>query len=144
MILKINFNQQFTVVMKNTWRFSGNELKYLREVVDSGFGSGTSGSMNNRFENAFAEKCGAKYAITFNSGTSTLHAALAALDVNAGDEVIVPPLTVISNVDVIFAQNAVPVFADINPDTFNICPKDIERKITKKKREIAKKKKTYT
>ncbi len=118
--------------MKNTWRFSGNELKYLREVVDSGFGSGTSGSMNNRFENAFAKKCGAKYAISFNSGTSTLHAALAALDVNAGDEVIVPPLTVISNVSVILAQNAVPVFADIDPDTFNISPKDIEKKITKK------------
>jgi len=118
--------------MKNTWRFSGNELKYLREVIDSGFGSGTSGSMNNRFENAFAEQCGAKYAITFNSGTSTLHAALAALDINAGDEVIVPPLTVISNIDVIFAQNAVPVFADIDPNTFNIDPKYIEKKITKK------------
>ena len=118
--------------MKNTWRFSGNELKYLKEVVDSGFGSGTSGSMNNRFEHAFAKKCGAKYAITFNSGTSTLHAALTALDVNAGDEVIVPPLTVISNVDVIFAQNAVPVFADIDPNTFNINPKEIEKKITKK------------
>ena len=118
--------------MKNTWRFSGNELKYLREVIDSGFGSGTSGSMNNRFENTLAEQCGAKYAITFNSGTSTLHAALAALDINAGDEVIVPPLTVISNIDVIFAQNAVPVFADIDPNTFNIDPKYIEKKITKK------------
>lgn len=122
--------------MKNTWRFSGNELNYLREVIDSGFGSGTSGSMNNRFERAFAEKVGADYAIAFNSGTSTLHAALFALDVHAGDEVIVPPLTVISNVDVIFAQNAVPVFADIDPDTFNIDPKDIERKMTAKTRAI--------
>jgi len=116
--------------MKNKWRFSGNELKYLREVVDSGFGSGTSGSMNNRFEQAFSEQCGAKYAITFNSGTSTLHAGLVALGVNAGDEVIIPPLTVISNVDVIFAQNAIPVFADIDPNTFNIDPEDVRRKIT--------------
>lgn len=116
--------------MKNTWRFTGNELNYIREVIDSGFGSGTSGGMNNRFETAFAEKVGAKYAITFNSGTSTLHAALFALGVRAGDEVIVPPLTVISNVDVIFAQNAVPVFADIDPRTFNIDPDDIRRKIT--------------
>ena len=116
--------------MKNTWRFTGNELNYVREVIDSGFGSGTSGGMNNRFETAFAEKVGAKYAITFNSGTSTLHAALFALGVHAGDEVIVPPLTVISNVDVIFAQNAVPVFADIDPDTFNIDPDEIRRKIT--------------
>lgn len=116
--------------MKNTWRFGKNEFDYVREVLDSGFGSGTSGSMNNRFENAFAEKCGAKYAVTFNSGTSTLHAGLVALDVNAGDEVILPPLTVISNIDVIFAQNAIPVFADIDPDTFNIDPEDVRRKIT--------------
>lgn len=116
--------------MKNTWRFTSNELNYVREVIDSGFGSGTSGGMNNRFETAFAEKVGAKYAITFNSGTSTLHAALYAVGVHAGDEVIIPPLTVISNVDVIFAQNAIPVFADIDPRTFNIDPQDIRRKIT--------------
>src|SRR5688572_3171312 len=106
--------------MKNTWRFTSAELNYVREVIDSGFGSGTSGGMNNRFEAAFAEKVGAKYAVTFNSGTSTLHAGLFALGVHAGDEVIIPPLTVISNVDVIFAQNAIPVFADIEADTFNI------------------------
>jgi perosamine synthetase len=116
--------------MKNTWRFTAKELNYVREVIDSGFGSGTSGGMNNRFETAFAQKVGAKYAITFNSGTSTLHAALYALGVHAGDEVIIPPLTVISNVDVIFAQNAIPVFADIDPRTFNIDPHDIRRKIT--------------
>lgn len=122
--------------MKNTWRFAGNELEYVREVIDSGFGSGTSGSMNNRFESAFAKNVGTKFAITFNSGTSTLHAALHALDVNAGDEVIIPPLTVISNVDVIFAQNAVPVFADIDSATFNIDPEDIKRKITDKTKAI--------
>jgi len=118
--------------MKNTWRFSGNELKYLQEVIDSGFGSGTSGSMNNRFEQAFAKKVGAKYAITFNSGTSTLHAALNSLGVHAGDEVIQPPLTVISNVAATIAQNAVPIFADIDPETFNIDPQDVQRKITPK------------
>jgi perosamine synthetase len=122
--------------MKNTWRFSGNELNYIKEVIDSGFGSGTSGDMNNRFENAFAKKVGTRYAISFNSGTSTLHAALHALDVNAGDKVIIPPLTVISNVDVIFAQNAIPVFADIDPSTFNIDPESIRRNISKKTKAI--------
>lgn len=122
--------------MQNTWRFGEKEMQYIKEVLDSGFGSGTSGSMNNRFENAFAEKVGAKYAITFNSGTSTLHAALHALDVNAGDEVIIPPLTVISNIDVIFAQNAIPVFADVDSDTFNIDPEDVKRKITSKTKAI--------
>lgn len=122
--------------MKNTWRFSGNELDYIREVIDSGFGSGTSGSMNNRFEVAFAKEIGAKYAITFNSGTSTLHAALHALGANAGDEVIIPPLTVISDIDVILAQNAIPVFADIDPDTFNIDPEDIARHISPRTKAI--------
>jgi perosamine synthetase len=116
--------------MKNTWRFGERELHYLREVIDSGFGSGTSGSMNNRFEQAFAEKEGAAWAITFNSGTSTLHAGLDAMGVGTGDEVITTPLTVISNLDVILAQNAIPIFADIDPDTFNIDPEDVARKIT--------------
>ena len=46
--------------MKNTWRFGKQEFSYVREVLDSGFGSSTSGSMNNRFESAFAKKIGAK------------------------------------------------------------------------------------
>lgn len=122
--------------MKNTWRFGDKEFQYIREVLDSGFGSGTSGSMNNRFEKIFAQTVGAKWAITFNSGTSTLHAALEAVGVGAGDEVITTPLTVISDGDVILAQNAIPVFADVDPDTFNIDPVSIEKKITKKTKAI--------
>lgn len=122
--------------MKNTWRFGERELHYIREVLDSGFGSSTSGSMNNRFEAALAAKEGAKYAVTFNSGTSTLHAALDAVGAGYGDEVITAPLTVISNLDVILAQNAIPVFADIDPDTFNIDPVDVARKITPKTKAI--------
>jgi perosamine synthetase len=122
--------------MKNTWRFGERELHYLKEVVDSGFGSGTSGDMNNRFERAFADKVGAKYAVTFNSGTGTLQAALYAFGVGYGDEVITTPLTVISNLDVILAMNAIPVFADIDPDTFNIDPEDIARKITPRTKAI--------
>ena len=122
--------------MKNTWRFTDREMNYVREVLDSGFGSGTSGSMNNRFEKAFAEKTGSKYAVTFNSGTSTLHAALEAVGVGYGDEVITAPLTVISNLDVILAQNAIPVFADVDSETFNIDPADVARKITPRTKAI--------
>lgn len=122
--------------MKNTWRFGDRELRYIREVLDSGFGSGTSGSMNNRFEAALAAREGSKYAVTFNSGTSTLHAALDAVGVGYGDEVITAPLTVISNLDVILAQNAIPVFADIDPETFNIDPEDVARKITPRTKAI--------
>ena len=116
--------------MKNTWRFGQKEFDYIREVLDSGFGSSTSGDMNMRFEKAFAEKVGAAYAIAMNSGTATLQAALEAAGVGPGDEVIIPPLTVISNADAILAQNAIVVFADVDPDTFNVDPVDVERKIT--------------
>jgi perosamine synthetase len=122
--------------MKNTWRFGEAELNYVREVLDSGFGSSTSGNMNNRFEAAFAEAVGARYAVTFNSGTSTLHAALDAVGVGYGDEVITAPLTVISNLDVILAQNAIPVFADIDPETFNIDVADVAAKITERTKAI--------
>lgn len=122
--------------MNNQWRFKGNELKYVSDVIASGEGSSTSGNYNALFEQEFAKKCGAKYAVTFNSGTSTLHASLHALEVGYGDEVIMPPVTVISNFDVTIAANAIPVFADIDPETFNICPKDIERRITPRTKAI--------
>ena len=122
--------------MKNTWRFTGNEQKYLAEVISGDMISSTSGSMNQRFEQAFASFTNTKYAITFNSGTSTLHAALHACNVHAGDEVIVPPLTVISNVDVILAQGAIPIFADVDPDTWNMDPACVERLITPRTRAI--------
>ena len=57
----------------NSWRFGDEELTYVKEVLDSGIGCATLGTMNYRLENAFAEKFGVKYAITHNSGTSTMH-----------------------------------------------------------------------
>lgn len=121
---------------KNSWRFAGNEVKYVKEVLDSGFGSSTSGNMNQRYERAFAERFGMKYAITSNSGTSTLHQALMAFGVGPGDEVIVPALTVVMCGYAVMHSGAKPVFADVLPDTFLIDPKDIERKITKRTKAI--------
>ena len=121
--------------MNNQWRFKGNELKYVKDVLDSGESSSTT-ALQQGIEELFASKNDAKYAVTFNSGTSTLHAALDALGVSYDDEVIIPPLTVYSNFAVTIAANAIPVFADVEEDTFNICPKDIERKITSKTKAI--------
>ena len=122
--------------MKNTWRFNGKEASYIEEVFSSGEGSATSGNLNNKFEKLFAKKVGAKYGVTFNSGTSTLHAALHAAGVGYGDEVIIPALTVIANLAVVIAQNAIPVFADIDPNTFNMDADDVNRKITPKTKAI--------
>ena len=118
------------------WRFQGKELEYVKEVLDSGFGASTEGGMCQRLERKFAEKVGAKFGITFNSGTSTMHSCLAAAGVGPGDEVIVPALTVISTANVVMHQNAVPIFADISPDTFNIDPEDVKRKITPRTKAI--------
>ncbi len=119
-----------------SWRFDEREYKYIKEVLDSGFASGTSGNMNTRLERGFAEKFGRNFAITFNSGTTTLHSALWALGVRYGDEVILPPLTVISCMNAVLYCNAIPVFADVDPDTFLLDPQDVRRKITSKTKAI--------
>jgi len=118
------------------WRFDEREYNYIKEVLDSGFASGTSGNMNSRLEKSFASKFGRKFAITFNSGTTTLHAVLEAYGVGYGDEVIVTPLTVIACMYAILYCNAIPVFADIDPNTYLIDPSDIERKITSRTKAI--------
>jgi perosamine synthetase len=56
-----------------SWRFGAEELVYVKEVLDSGLGASTYGTMNKRLEEAFAARFGVRYAITHNSGTSTLH-----------------------------------------------------------------------
>jgi perosamine synthetase len=119
-----------------SWRFGEEELSYVKEVLDSGFGAATSGSMNQRLERAFAQRFGVRYAITHSNGTATMHSCLAAAGVGPGDEVIIPALTVISNAFVVLHQNAVPVFADIDPETFNIDPEDVVRRITPRTKAI--------
>lgn len=117
-------------------RFKGNELKYLKEVLDSDFKSSSSGSMNRKFEKLFASTFGVRYAIASTSGTTALHQALAACGVGPGDEVIVSPLTVAMCGYAILYTQAHPVFADVDPKTFLIDPKDIEKKITAKTKAI--------
>jgi len=119
-----------------SWRFGDEELGFIKEVLDSGFGAATSGSMNQRLERAFAQRFGVRYAITHSNGTATMHSCLAAVGVGPGDEVIIPALTVISNAFVVLHQNAVPVFADIDPHTFNIDPDDVARRITPRTKAI--------
>ncbi|MBE0613481.1 MAG: DegT/DnrJ/EryC1/StrS family aminotransferase [Burkholderiales bacterium] len=117
-------------------RIYGNELKYLKEVLDSEFRSSRGSTMMRRFEEAFSERFGTKYAISFVNGTTTLHAALEAWGIGPGDEVIVPPLTMSATTFAVLQANATPVFADVDPETFQIAPDSIEAKITSKTRAI--------
>jgi len=117
---------------KKGWRFKNKEIEYLKEVLNSDFSALTNGSMNERLEKEFSKIHQQKYAITANSGTSTLHMALDALGVGHGDEVIIPSLTVAMCGFAVWQCGATPVYADVEEDTFLIDPKDIEKKITKK------------
>ena len=116
----------------NGWRFKGNEIKYLKEVLDTDFKAKLSSSKNEKLEKLFAKTHNQKFAITANSGTSTLHMALDAFGVGHGDEVIIPNLTVAMCGFAVWSCGAVPVFADVDEKTFLIDPKDIEKKLQKK------------
>jgi perosamine synthetase len=122
--------------MKNPTKYLGNELKYLEKVLNSESWSATGGNWNNNLEKEFAMKFGVKYAVAMNSGTSALHAALEAAGIGPGDEVISPAITVIMNSTATIHANAIPVYADVDPETFNIDIKDVARKITKKTKAI--------
>lgn len=120
----------------NPSKYLGNELDYVKKVLEGESWSATGGSWAIGLERAFAKKIGTNYAIAFNSGTSTLHAAIEAAGVEPGDEVISPAITVIMDTTATFHANAVPVYADVNPKTFTMEPLDVARKITPKTKAI--------
>lgn len=88
------------------------------------------------FENAFAQYCGAKYCVGVGNGMEALQTSLMALEIGEGDEVITTPLSAAATSLAISHVGAIPVFADINPQTFNIDPDGIEKKITPKTKAI--------
>jgi len=88
------------------------------------------------FEQEFAAFCGVRYAIATSSGTTALHLALLAHGIGPGDEVITSPFTFISSANAILFTGARPVFADIEPDTFNLDPEQVKTRITPRCRAI--------
>lgn len=90
----------------------------------------TTGPKVGEFEEAFASHVGAKYAVSFTSGTAALHAAAYAAGLRSGDEAITTPMTFCATANCILYQRATPVFADVSPDTLNINPEEIEARIT--------------
>lgn len=96
----------------------------------------TTGPKVGEFEGAFAARVGAKYAVSFSSGTAALHAAAFAAGLKAGDEAVTTPMTFAATANCILYQGATPAFADVSPDTLNIDPTQVERRITPKTRAI--------
>lgn len=114
------------------------ELSAILGVFQQGvFNEGhAKAKFTRQFEDEFADRLGIKHAIAFNSETNAQHAALAAIDIGPGDEVIVPSLTFASTAYTVLIQNAVPIFADSELATFNLDPEDVEGKITERTKAI--------
>lgn len=117
-------------MLQQSWRINEKEYEYLKAVLDNGFPGNSLVNFTAKLEKLFAEKFGAKYAISFTNGTATLHAALAAAGVGPGDEVIVPPLTMAATSMAVLFTGAVPVYADINPDTFLMSAPAVRKCVT--------------
>jgi perosamine synthetase len=96
----------------------------------------TTGPRIGEFERAFADLVGSKEAVAVSNGTAALHAAIYALNIKPGDEVIVPPMTFAASANCVLYQGGTPVFADINSDTLLLDPDAVEAKITSRTKAI--------
>jgi perosamine synthetase len=90
----------------------------------------TTGPKVAEFEEAIASYAGAKHAVSFSSGTAALHAAAFAAGLQAGDEAITTPLTFAATANCVLYQGATPIFADVEPETLNIDPEQVESRIS--------------
>lgn len=116
--------------------FTQKDKDDLSAVLDDGRMASITGPTVKDFEDKFAEKFDVKYALATANGVTALHLALSALKIGPGDEVIVPAHTFIGTAIPVLMANAIPVFVDVEIDTFNIDPEKIEEAITDKTKAI--------
>jgi dTDP-4-amino-4,6-dideoxygalactose transaminase len=116
--------------------YGAEEARLLRAAVDSGIGSAADGPSKLEFERRWAEFTACRHALGVTNGTVTLEIALRALGIGSGDEVIVPPYTFAATATAVLTVGALPVFADIEPDTYNIDPAAVEASVTERTRAV--------
>ncbi|MDP9122692.1 MAG: DegT/DnrJ/EryC1/StrS family aminotransferase [Acidobacteriota bacterium] len=112
------------------------ELDRLREVLASGVLTSTKGTAVKAFENRFAAMLGVGQAHACSSGTAAIHAAVAAIDPEPGDEIVTTPITDMGALTPILYQGAIPVFADVDPRTANLTAETIEARLSNRTRAI--------
>jgi len=117
-------------------RFGEEELQQLKEALDQNTLFYWAGNKVKDFTKKFANLYGVKHCVATSSGTASLHVALGAIGVTCGDEIITSPITDMGTVIGILYQNAIPVFADLDPHTYNLDPKSVEEKISDKTKAI--------
>lgn len=111
-------------------RYGDTELKQLTEALEQGTLFFAQGKKVKALEAAFAKVIGTKYAVACSSGTASIHAAMIAAGISPGDEVITAPITDMGSIVPILFQGGIPVFADLDPHTYNMDPKSVEASIT--------------
>ena len=110
------------------------EIEAVTEVLKSGMLA--QGKKVEQFQKEFAQYTQSKYGVATSSGTTALHTALVAADIGPGDEVITTPFTFAATANSVLYSGAKPVFADIDPKTFNLDAASVEEKITDKTKAI--------
>jgi perosamine synthetase len=114
---------------------SARETSYALDAARYGWNRQMDKYIKN-FETAFADYIGTKYAISTSCCTGALHLAIAALGIGPGDEVIVPDITWVATANAVVYNGAIPIFADIEPDSWCLDPKSFEAQITKKTKAV--------
>jgi perosamine synthetase len=117
-------------------RFGTEELQQLREALEQNTLFYWSGRKVKQFCADFAQMYDVPHCVATSSGTASLHVAVAALGIGAGDEVITSPITDMGSLIGILFQGAIPVFADVDPHTYNMDPTSIEARITPRTRAL--------
>ncbi|HMF56923.1 MAG TPA: DegT/DnrJ/EryC1/StrS family aminotransferase [Pyrinomonadaceae bacterium] len=112
------------------------ELALLSDVIESGTLTSTKGEFTKTFEKDFARLLGVRKAYACASGTAAIHIAVAALDPNPGDEIVTSPITDMGALAPILYQGAIPVFADVDPKTYNLTARTIESVLSERTRAI--------
>jgi dTDP-4-amino-4,6-dideoxygalactose transaminase len=116
--------------------FGEDEIRYLREVLDSGTLTSTKGTFVKRLEADFSDKIGAAHTTACSSGTAAVHAAVAAVNPEPGDEIITTPITDMGALSPILYQGAIPVFADVDPLTGNVTPDTVRECMSERTKAI--------
>jgi len=116
--------------------FGQEELEILKRVIDSGTLNCTKGTFVREFESRFAKKYGVEFCRTTTSGTASIHTAVASINPEPGDEIITTPITDMGALTPIIYQTAIPIFADVDPLTYNVTAETIAPKITRRTKAI--------
>ncbi len=127
----------FPSALDHTGRDLGEaELSLLAEVIASGTLTAMHGQQVHAFEAAFGGRLGVPHARAVSSGTAAVHAAVAAVDPEPGDEIITTPLTDMGAITPILFQQAIPIFADVDPTTLNVTPESVAARVTSRTRAV--------